>query len=90
MAATPKRALAAEACLENHLWNEANLLKAMTALAQDYAPLSDMRASSEYRMTIAQNLLRRFWLETRPHAPLPKTALDVFAAPDLAREGVDR
>lgn len=90
MAATPKRALAAEACLENHLWNEANLLKAMTALAQDYAPLSDMRASSEYRMTIAQNLLRRFWLETRPHAPLQKTALDVFAAPDLAREGVDR
>jgi xanthine dehydrogenase large subunit len=37
----------------------------MAALAQDYAPLSDMRASSSYRMQGAQNLLRRFWLETR-------------------------
>jgi xanthine dehydrogenase small subunit len=37
----------------------------MAALAQDYAPLSDMRASSSYRMKTAQNLLRRFWLETR-------------------------
>ncbi|MCU6434906.1 xanthine dehydrogenase small subunit [Undibacterium sp. Jales W-56] len=88
MAATPKRATMAEACLENQVWDEANLVKAMAALAQDYAPLSDMRASSDYRMKTAQNLLRRFWLETRPDAPLPKTAVDVFARSTITADGV--
>ena len=31
---------------------------------------SDMRASAEYRMQVAQNLLQRFWLETRRDWPL--------------------
>jgi xanthine dehydrogenase small subunit len=30
----------------------------------DFVPLSDMRASAAYRMLVAKNLLRRFWLET--------------------------
>jgi xanthine dehydrogenase small subunit len=51
----------------------------MAALAQDYAPLSDMRASSAYRLMAAQNLLRRFWLETRPQDPLPREAVNAFA-----------
>jgi xanthine dehydrogenase small subunit len=51
----------------------------MAALAQDYAPLSDMRASSEYRMTAAQNLLRRYWFETRGDAPLAPDAVNAFA-----------
>jgi xanthine dehydrogenase small subunit len=38
-----------------------------------------MRASSAYRMKTAQNLLRRFWLETRPDAPLPVSAVNAFA-----------
>jgi xanthine dehydrogenase small subunit len=29
-----------------------------------------MRASAGYRLQVAQNLLRRFWLETRADAPL--------------------
>ncbi|UUZ57129.1 hypothetical protein LP419_11025 [Massilia sp. H-1] len=70
MAATPKRASATEALLAYQPWNEATVSAAMAALAQDYAPLSDMRASSAYRMKAAQNLLRRFWFETRPDAPL--------------------
>jgi xanthine dehydrogenase small subunit len=53
----------------------------MAAMAQDYAPLSDMRASNDYRMQGAQNLLRRFWLETRLENPLPAEALNVFAQP---------
>jgi xanthine dehydrogenase small subunit len=65
MAATPKRATHAEAALEQQVWNEATLQTAMLALAEDYAPLSDMRASAGYRLQTAQNLLRRFWLETR-------------------------
>ena len=43
---------------------------AMRALAADFKPLTDMRASAAYRMQVAQNLLRRFWLETRLEAPL--------------------
>jgi xanthine dehydrogenase small subunit len=80
MAATPKRAAAAESVLTGRAWNEAALQEAMAALAQDYAPLSDMRASSNYRMKTAQNLLRRFWLETRSEDPLPPTSVNAFAA----------
>jgi xanthine dehydrogenase small subunit len=79
MAATPKRAAAAEAALSGRAWTEETLHNAMAALAQDYAPLSDMRASSAYRLTAAQNLLRRFWLETRPLEPLPREAVNAFA-----------
>jgi xanthine dehydrogenase small subunit len=80
MAATPKRAAAAEAALLGRVWDEAAARGAMAALAGDYAPLSDMRASSAYRMQTAQNLLRRFWLETRPDNPLPPEAVNAFAA----------
>ena len=80
MAATPKRAASAEALLVGQPWNEASLRAAMNALAQDYAPLSDMRASSAYRMLAAQNLLRRFWFETRLENPLPVGAVNAFAA----------
>jgi xanthine dehydrogenase small subunit len=48
-------------------------------LTEDYAPLSDMRASSGYRMQAAQNLLRRFWYETRLDAPLAAHAVNAFA-----------
>ncbi|KFI07190.1 xanthine dehydrogenase small subunit [Massilia sp. BSC265] len=79
MAATPKRATHAEALLVGQPWNEASMRAAMDALARDYAPLSDMRASSAYRMRTAQNLLRRFWLETRLDNPLPVGAVNAFA-----------
>ncbi|HTN65736.1 MAG TPA: FAD binding domain-containing protein, partial [Burkholderiaceae bacterium] len=80
MAATPKRAPLAEAAMNGQPWNEATLETAVAMLAQDYAPLSDMRASSTYRMKAAQNLLRRFWLETRADAPLPNTSVNAFAS----------
>jgi xanthine dehydrogenase small subunit len=79
MAATPKRAQEAEAVMRGQPWSEATLRAAMAALARDYAPLSDARASSGYRMRTAQNLLRRFWLETRPENPLPASAVNAFA-----------
>jgi xanthine dehydrogenase small subunit len=80
MAATPKRAAQAEAALRGRAWDEAALGDAMAALALDYAPLSDMRATGSYRMQAAQNLLRRFWFETRSTDPLPPEALNAFAA----------
>jgi xanthine dehydrogenase small subunit len=79
MAATPKRAALAEAALQGRAWTEPALKDAMAALAQDYAPLSDMRATNAYRMQGAQNLLRRFWFETRPEQPLPADAVNVFS-----------
>ncbi len=51
----------------------------MIALGNDYAPLTDMRASSDYRLDTAKSLLYRFWLETRPRNPLDKSKLDVRA-----------
>ncbi|MDB5822473.1 MAG: xdhA [Herminiimonas sp.] len=80
MAAIPKRASHAEAALNGKPWSRANLDAAMAELTKDFAPLSDMRASSRYRMQIAQNLMRRFWLENRSDAPQPASALSVFAA----------
>ena len=79
MAATPKRAAATEALLAGRTWDEDTLTTAMAALLEDYAPLSDMRASSSYRMQAAQNLLRRFWYETRLDAPLAAVDVDAFA-----------
>ncbi|MCY7388054.1 MAG: FAD binding domain-containing protein, partial [Burkholderiales bacterium] len=79
MAATPKRAAATEAALNGQPWNEATAHAAMAALATDFAPLSDMRASREYRLGTAQNLLYRFYLETRPVAPLSANSTSVFA-----------
>ncbi|MBC8730612.1 xanthine dehydrogenase small subunit [Paraburkholderia sp. UCT2] len=79
MAATPKRALQAEAVLRDAEWHEATAQAAMLALGTDYAPLTDMRASSDYRLEAAKNTLYRFWLETRARQPLPKSALDVRA-----------
>lgn len=78
MAATSKRAPLAEAALNGKPWNEANLALAMAALAKDYTPLSDMRASANYRMKTAQNLLRRFWLETNPDHALPLQSVNAF------------
>ncbi|WP_118181051.1 xanthine dehydrogenase small subunit [Paraburkholderia phosphatilytica] len=79
MAATSKRASHVEAVLADAVWHEATAQAAMLALAKDYQPLSDMRATNDYRLEAAKNALYRFWLETRPNNPLPKAALDVRA-----------
>ncbi|WP_322050938.1 xanthine dehydrogenase small subunit [Paraburkholderia bannensis] len=79
MAATPKRATHTEAVLADALWHEATAQAAMIAMGNDYAPLSDMRATSDYRLEAAKNTLYRFWLETRPHNPLAPQAINVRA-----------
>lgn len=63
MAATPRRASACEQTLVGACWNEITVEQAMEALARDYSPLTDWRASASYRSKVAANLLRRFWLE---------------------------
>ncbi len=80
MAATVKRAAATEAAVVGQPWNEATVVAAQQALAVDFAPLSDMRASAAYRLQVAQNLLRRLWLETRAEAPLALHETSVWSA----------
>jgi xanthine dehydrogenase small subunit len=79
MAATVKRAAQAEAALLGQPWTQANIRAAQTALAQDFKPLSDMRASAAYRLQVAQNLLQRFWLETRSSNPLGADQTSVWS-----------
>ncbi len=71
MAATPKRAKAAEAALNGQHWARENFEAAAEALSADFAPLTDWRASSAYRTLTAQNLLRRFFLEQDAQTAVP-------------------
>ena len=63
LAAIPKRARAAEQALAGRRWNLQSIEAAQAALASDFEPLTDLRASSGYRLEVAANLLRRFYLE---------------------------
>jgi xanthine dehydrogenase small subunit len=65
MAATPRRAAAAEAALTGEPWGEPALRRAAAALGEDFAPISDMRASAEYRLEAARGMLTRCWLTDR-------------------------
>ena len=65
MAGTPKRASAVEASLTGAVWDEDTIEKAVPAFSDDFTPLTDWRASADYRLLVAKNLLRRFYLETR-------------------------
>jgi xanthine dehydrogenase small subunit len=84
LAATVRHARQAEAAVLGQPWTEATVQAAMAALAQDFTPLTDQRASAAYRLQVAQNLLLRLWLETRPDAPLPPQATTVWAREVLA------
>jgi xanthine dehydrogenase small subunit len=60
MAATPRRAENCERALIGSEWNAATIARAGQSLAKDFQPITDMRASQEYRLRVARNLLQRF------------------------------
>ncbi|MDP2357844.1 MAG: xanthine dehydrogenase small subunit [Beijerinckiaceae bacterium] len=62
MAATPARARRAEQALDGAPLTQATFEAAAEALAGDFAPIDDFRASAAYRMRAAQNLFRRWFL----------------------------
>ncbi|KPY84844.1 xanthine dehydrogenase small subunit [Pseudomonas syringae pv. tagetis] len=68
MAAIPKRATACEKALIGQSWSHATVEQACTALSEDFTPLSDFRASKEYRLLSAQNLLRKYFIELQTPA----------------------
>jgi xanthine dehydrogenase small subunit len=74
MAGIASRAPRAERMLMEHGWSEAGVDAAIVALGEDFAPLSDLRASSEYRLEAAGNLLRRFYLEQQGTQVASRTA----------------
>jgi len=76
MAAIPKRAAACEATLNGAPWNQQTVEAACDALAEDFTPLTDFRASREYRLLVAQNLLRKCFLEQ--HAPKTETRVTAY------------
>jgi len=80
MAATPKRARAVEAALVGQRWTMETVEKAVGAYPSDFKPITDMRASAEYRMLVARNLLKRFFLESADSSrPLQVKRYEVMA-----------
>jgi xanthine dehydrogenase small subunit len=80
MAAIVKRAKGAEAAVQGQPWSEATVQAAMAALDRDFTPLSDLRASADYRRQVARGLLMRLWLETRPAQALASASVWTAAA----------
>lgn len=65
MAAIPKRAYATEKALIGQAWTQENINNAMQIIASEFAPISDVRASDNYRITVTKNLLTRCFLEAQ-------------------------
>ena len=76
MAGIPKRATVVEAALVGRPWDRQIVESAMEEFRIDFTPLSDMRASADYRLTLAQNMLLRYFLEDQG---IPTRVLEVSA-----------
>ncbi len=74
MAGVPKRATAVESALKGKAWTMDTVQAALPAFAQDFTPMSDMRASAAYRLTTAQNMLVRYFHDL---AGVPVSVLEV-------------
>lgn len=77
MAATPKRAQAAEAALEGSTITQAAFRAAQLALDDNFQPMSDVRGSQHYRQQAAKNLLERLYLSLS--APDHEVMLHAYA-----------
>ena len=59
MAGIPKAATQLEQALLNKEISMENFEQAALVLDQDFAPMTDVRATSEYRLQVAQNLVQK-------------------------------
>jgi len=82
MAAIPKRALHCEKALRGRPLTVATLNAARRALRDDFQPISDARAGAAYRMTVAQNLLNRLFMELPGARPGGAVATQIDARND--------
>ena len=67
MAGTPRRALAVEKALISKPWTYESVAGVLPRMMLDFIPMTDMRASAEYRMKAAQGMLQRYVLEDFDH-----------------------
>ncbi|MCL6285945.1 xanthine dehydrogenase small subunit [Ruegeria sp. 2012CJ41-6] len=65
MAGIPKRATTVEAALLNQPWTIETITAAQSGFDADFTPLSDMRASAEYRLETARAMLERYFAESQ-------------------------
>ena len=63
MAEIPRRAMKCEEALEGRDWNEETIKLGMEAIQKDFSPISDFRATKDYRLQVSQNLLLRYFYE---------------------------
>ncbi len=63
MAGIPKRASNVEAALTGKPWTHETVQAAIPAFANDFTPMTDMRASATYRLETAKAMLERYFLE---------------------------
>ena len=61
MAGIPKRAEAVEAALRGKPWTEETVGDVLPLFSDDFTPMTDMRASAEYRLETARNMLLRYF-----------------------------
>lgn len=86
VAATPMRAVKTQAVLAGQPWTLRTVELAMATLRGEFAPISDLRASSSYRTQVLGNLLKRFWLES---LGMRQINLESFNVQGLVVEGLD-
>jgi len=70
MAEIPKRAVNCEKILKNSILSLSIFEKAKDFLDKDFKPIDDMRASKNYRIQVAKNLLIKFFLEIKSNKSL--------------------
>ncbi|WP_291137175.1 xanthine dehydrogenase small subunit [Hydrogenophaga sp.] len=81
VAATPVRARQTEAALRGQPWNADTVMTAAAVLRAEFNPISDMRASADYRRAVLGNLLRRLWLDHQGVKGLRLEAADHLEVP---------
>ena len=79
VAATPVRARKTEAALVGQPWTQATIAQALRVLSDEFTPISDMRATADYRRTVLGNLLQRLWLESQGGVQTDLRTLEVAA-----------
>ena len=70
MSEVPKRAIKTEEILVNSKFTEETFERAIKNLEKDFSPIDDMRASKEYRLEIAKNLLLKCYFEISKKKPI--------------------
>ena len=65
MSEIPKRASIIEKNLVNFDFSENTFTRAVNFIDKDFSPLDDMRASRNYRLTVAKNLLLKAFYEIK-------------------------